>query len=151
MQALTHLIAFCIRHSKSANVTGSKNVKLVDLYIRWTTTTTKIFARKVAGNLTTNYLRTLAGSDNLRLFTMYETRTTRQGLEVKSADDRWLNVKNYRQSLEAWPSFAEKYLDVDGKPGLVGVVERTTECGCTIVGCGTLQFPLAIQFCEKHS
>lgn len=76
-------IAFCIKHSKSVNVTGLKNVKLAGLYIKWTTTTTKIFARKAAGNLTTNYLRTLAGSDNLRLFTMIFKRNVKRIAEME--------------------------------------------------------------------
>lgn len=62
-----------------------------------------------------------------------------------------VNIENYQKSLIDFPAEGiRQHLDNDGVAALCGVCYTTTPCGCEIVGCGTLQFPLTIRFCQHH-
>jgi hypothetical protein len=60
------------------------------------------------------------------------------------------NVTDLQDSYRNFPSYARKAIDGDGEPALLDCVFRESECGCKIIGNGSLQFPLMIQHCEKH-
>lgn len=83
---------------------------------------------------------------------VYEMRTREENgrLEVRSSEGRWFDVADYRRSLEEYPSHAIKFVGDEG-PCLTNVVSINPECGCRVVGCGTLQFPITIEFCNAHS
>jgi hypothetical protein len=83
---------------------------------------------------------------------LYQTRTSKDGrLEVQAIDGTWKDVKTFAEALEDWPSHAQKSMgENDGVPALISTVYQNRECGCEIVGNGTLQFPLTIQPCKKH-
>lgn len=70
---------------------------------------------------------------------------------VKDCEGNDINVRDYIKSLHDWPSYAQKVMGTDGRPALVNCCYAEPRCGCKIEGCGTLQFPLTIKFCEKHS
>lgn len=70
---------------------------------------------------------------------------------TKTFDGRKVNIADMRESLRAFPSFKRAAIADDGTPYLTNCVEHTTECGCKIIGNGTIQFPLTIQFCAAHS
>ena len=74
-------------------------------------------------------------------------------LIVKSFDGKTdVNVKAMQHSLRVdFPSFARKNIDDQGTPFLDNCVFSDSLCGCTVEGNGTLQFPLRVNFCEKHS
>jgi hypothetical protein len=69
---------------------------------------------------------------------------------VKDFEGKLHNIKDYQRSLNEWPSYARKVMADDGSTHLVGICLFTHKCGCTIEGCGTLQFPVRINFCDKH-
>lgn len=71
---------------------------------------------------------------------------------VKSYDGKTdVNVKAMQQSLRIdFPSYARKDIDDWGTPFLTNCVHTETKCGCSIIGNGTLQFPLTIKFCKTH-
>jgi hypothetical protein len=53
------------------------------------------------------------------------------------------------------PSYSEtitlrRFVDGKGEGGLANMVYRKHECGCKVIGNGTLQHPLAVQFCDLH-
>ena len=81
----------------------------------------------------------------------YETRKDAKGnIETKDIEGQWRNAKRYHESLESFPSHAQKFMGTDGQPALVNVVTSPTPCGCKVVGCGTIQFPITIDFCSSH-
>lgn len=70
---------------------------------------------------------------------------------VKGYDGKLINIKQYRKSLEEYPMYARMMMGKDGRTSLTNATFRVHKCGCKIIGCGTLQFPLEIDFCKKHS
>lgn len=60
-------------------------------------------------------------------------------------------IQNLRTSLHLFPSFARKEMDEKGEAFLSNCCYNEKKCGCKIVGNGTLQNPLEIKFCSKHS
>lgn len=71
---------------------------------------------------------------------------------VKSYDgEQDVDIRAYQQSLKMWPMNYNAHLDDQGKAGLVGACYWINDCGCQIIGSGTLQFPLSIRFCKKHA
>src|SRR3989304_5945949 len=48
-------------------------------------------------------------------------------------------IQNMRTSLHLFPSFARKEMDEQGNAFLSNCTHRTSECGCEIIGNGTLQ------------
>lgn len=71
---------------------------------------------------------------------------------VKTHEGREISIIGFQQSLKDWPMTYRAALDDDGKPYLTGnCVYANNKCGCEISGNGTLQFPMKIVFCEKHS
>jgi hypothetical protein len=69
---------------------------------------------------------------------------------VKDFDGKERNISAYRKSLHDYPSFARKEMGEDGETALSNCSYRTNPCGCRIKGCGTLQFPLSIEYCVTH-
>lgn len=71
---------------------------------------------------------------------------------VKSFDGKTdVNVASMQKSLRAdFPSFCQKDIDDFGTPFLSNCVHSVHDCGCSIIGNGTIQFPLSIQFCSLH-
>lgn len=69
---------------------------------------------------------------------------------VKDYEGNKVNIEDYKKGLDEWPAYARKVMDSDGNTSLTNATYRVHKCGCRIVGCGTLQFPLSIEFCEKH-
>ena len=70
---------------------------------------------------------------------------------VKSYDgENDVNIKSFQDSLRQYPSSIMPFLGDDGRAGLSGAVYAYNECECKIKGNGTLQFPLSIEFCDKH-
>ena len=61
----------------------------------------------------------------------------------------WHDIDSYNSGLNAFPNYNNRYV-TDNGPGLANMCYKNEVCGCKIVGCGTLQFPLAIQFCDEH-
>lgn len=59
-------------------------------------------------------------------------------------------IQNMRTSLHLFPSFSRKEMDEQGNAFLSNCVHTTHQCGCEIIGNGTLQNPLEIRFCNKH-
>lgn len=59
-------------------------------------------------------------------------------------------IKGYQATLKEYPSFKRAYMADNGQTGLTNACYFTHKCGCEIMGCGTLQFPLEIKFCKKH-
>jgi hypothetical protein len=82
---------------------------------------------------------------------IYPTRTLNGNKQVRGIEGNWLGVKGYAESLEAYPGDGRRYLSQDGEPGLANTCYIPSKCGCEVVGCGTLQFPLTVQHCEKHA
>jgi hypothetical protein len=70
---------------------------------------------------------------------------------VTDFDGHVRNIKDYQKSLMDYPSLVHKVMADDGSTHLVGITLRTQKCGCEIVGCGTLQFPVTIKYCPLHS
>jgi len=63
-----------------------------------------------------------------------------------------VNIKEMKDSLRLnFPSYAQKDISDEGEPFLSNCVIRDAACGCTIKGNGTLQFPLMVHHCAKHS
>jgi hypothetical protein len=62
-----------------------------------------------------------------------------------------LNIAHFKESLMNFPSRCLKDIDTEGTPFLHNLVQRDSPCGCTIEGNGTLQFPMRIKHCKKHS
>lgn len=60
------------------------------------------------------------------------------------------SIKSLQESYFDFPSTCHKGIDDYGNPYLTNIVYKTTECGCEIVGCGDLLFPLSIKYCSKH-
>ena len=80
------------------------------------------------------------------------TVTTIDRLTIKTFDGkRDVNVQDYCKSLHESPSYARKEMAPNGTMGLSNCCYNEPSCGCKIVGCGTLQFPLTIQYCTKHN
>lgn len=61
-----------------------------------------------------------------------------------------IKIQNMRTSLHLFPSFARKEMDEHGNASLSNCCYATQKCGCEIIGNGTLQNPLKINFCFKH-
>lgn len=40
---------------------------------------------------------------------------------------------------------------IKGEPVLVGAAKKEMECGCKVIGQGTLKYPLTIKFCNIHN
>jgi len=78
--------------------------------------------------------------------------TKQKPVTVKSYDGTEdVNIKNYQDSLRIhFPSYARKNIDDYGNAFLSNCCFALPTCGCEIIGCGTLQFPLTIKFCHKH-
>lgn len=60
-------------------------------------------------------------------------------------------IRNMRTSLHLFPSFARKEMSENGQPYLSNCIYDVNDCGCQIIGNGTLINPLQISFCSKHS
>lgn len=69
---------------------------------------------------------------------------------IKNVDGENVNIADYRKLLEEYPMTGRAYMGTDGSMGLCNIVYKEPRCGCKITGCGTLQFPLSITFCDKH-
>jgi hypothetical protein len=69
---------------------------------------------------------------------------------VRDVHGNKIVIKQYQEGLRTFPSYARKDMDDDGVAYLSNIVHRDPGCGCSITGCGTLQFPLMIKFCKKH-
>ena len=70
---------------------------------------------------------------------------------VKSYDGETdVIIKAHQESLSSYPMPLRAMIDNDGTPAITGAVYRTYPCGCKVIGNGTLQFPVSIQFCNKH-
>ncbi len=79
------------------------------------------------------------------------TSTDKKPETVIDFNGREQNIKSFQHSLRVdFPSFAQKDIDDYGTPFLSNITIRTSECGCEIVGNGTLQFPLTIKKCKLH-
>lgn len=61
------------------------------------------------------------------------------------------DVESFRKSLQTFPSYCRKDMSQNGEAFLSDCVFVKSECGCQIIGNGTLQFPLQIKHCFKHS
>lgn len=59
-------------------------------------------------------------------------------------------IQNMRTSLHVFPSFVRKEMDKNGVAFLSNCCYKEPECGCKIIGNGTLPNPLEIEFCDKH-
>lgn len=71
---------------------------------------------------------------------------------VITSEGKEINIKGFQNSLHEWPMRFQAAMTDDGEPYLRGnCVYKHNPCGCEITGNGTLQFPLGIKFCEKHS
>lgn len=71
---------------------------------------------------------------------------------VKSYDGETdVNIKGHQNSLQQYPARYLAYLNDDGRAGIMDAVYSSYECGCKIKGNGTLQFPISIEYCKKHS
>lgn len=70
---------------------------------------------------------------------------------VKSIEGTEIDIKAYQKSLNEFGSRIMPWIDEDGRTALLHCTYNEPVCGCKIEGCGTLQFPLTIKFCEKHS
>lgn len=81
---------------------------------------------------------------------VYPTKTIDGRLHVRSHEGRWLDVRGYQETLRTWPHSYVRDMDDKGIPFLGFATHVDPPCGCRIVGCGTLQFPLTIEFCKKH-
>jgi len=79
------------------------------------------------------------------------TKTDEKQKIVKTIEGDETNVENFRRSLREFPSYCNKPMAEDGTPYLSNCVHKIENCGCSVTGNGTLQFPLGIKFCEKHS
>jgi len=91
-------------------------------------------------------------------------RTKEEYAEVKRISDSFLppikeefkmsgdteKIRNMRTSLHLFPSFARKEMDEQGNAFLSNCCHNEPKCGCKIIGNGTLQNPLGIEFCSKH-
>lgn len=70
---------------------------------------------------------------------------------TKTFDGKIINIADMQESLRVnFPSYCQKDIDDYGTPFLSNCVMNEPECGCEIIGNGTLQFPLTIKFCAKH-
>lgn len=70
---------------------------------------------------------------------------------VQTFNGKNIDLKAYQDSLRNnFPAFCRKDISDNGTPFLHNCVQTENECGCTIVGNGTIQFPLTINFCNKH-
>lgn len=72
------------------------------------------------------------------------------GRTVKDFNGSTIDIAAMQNSLRQFPSFCKKEIDDEGTPYLMNCVQRDSKCGCTIIGNGTLQFPLMIKHCKKH-
>lgn len=81
---------------------------------------------------------------------VYPVRTIGGRTQVRDTEGVWRDAKSYQESLRVYPTPAWKEMTDGGTPFLGNIVSAAIECECGIVGCGTLQFPVTIQFCEKH-
>lgn len=70
---------------------------------------------------------------------------------VKSFDGIEIDVENYRKGLDKYPIHGRAYMGENGEVALCNITYAEPECGCKIIGCGTLQFPMSIQFCKDHA
>lgn len=71
-------------------------------------------------------------------------------VSVKNFEGKEVHIKNYQNSLRKYPTQVHAIMDDYGNTGLCFATFRESKCGCAIVGCGTLQFPLMIKKCKKH-
>lgn len=93
-------------------------------------------------------LATKEHNKEIKLAEDFEIHTSKT---VKSYDGKQnVNIKAHQESLKVWPLRFTGYINDDGKAGLMDAVYSTYECGCKIIGNGSLQFPISIKFCDKH-
>lgn len=76
--------------------------------------------------------------------------TEEKPITVKDCEGKDVNIKNYQKSLNDWPSYAHKVMSDDGTTALTNACYKTYKCGCRVTGCGTLQFPVEIEYCNVH-
>lgn len=60
-------------------------------------------------------------------------------------------VKELQDSYKQFPGSSERWIDESGEPCLLHTTYQSLPCGCQVTGNGTLQFPLTVKQCEKHS
>lgn len=71
---------------------------------------------------------------------------------VKNFEGKIICIEDYQESLLNFPSkHIRQVLDDSGRAAVTGLTYMNYSCGCSIEGCGTLQFPMRINFCDKHS
>jgi hypothetical protein len=71
---------------------------------------------------------------------------------VTTNDGKEIDIKGFQKSLLDFPMSYRARMTDSGEAYLGGpCVYAHHSCGCKITGNGTLQFPLKINFCEKHS
>lgn len=70
--------------------------------------------------------------------------------QVMTAEGHLISIAGMQETLRAYPMEYLAQLSDDGVPFIKGMVHREPGCGCKIVGNGTLQFPVMIEFCKQH-